>query len=91
MAEKVEWEIVDGQPADIRPSLREVLKNLLGARWRWKVAGVAAVTSFIVVMLAIVTGMIVLLMSALAILSFGVGRIRRFLHRSETPTSVTRP
>lgn len=90
MPEKVEWEIVDEQPADIRPSLREILKKMLGARWRWKVAGVAAVTGFIVVLLAVITGMIALLMSALAILSFGIGRIRHVLRRGQAATSVTR-
>ena len=53
---------------------------LLGPHWKFKVAGMAAVAIFIVVLFAMLTGIVFLAVAGFALLSFGVAQLRRLLH-----------
>lgn len=81
MTEKTEWELVDAPSPGTRPTLRDVLKALLGPHWRWKIAGAAVVASVALALLLTLTGVAALLLVAVAILSIGVGKLRHWLGR----------
>lgn len=85
MNDKTEWEVVDspsdGQSSSARPTLRDVLKAMLGQHWRWKIAGVAVVGGVMLALLLTLTGVVALLMIAGAILSISIAKLRQWLGR----------
>lgn len=80
MTEKTEWELIDAPSSDTQSKPGHLLKKLLGPWWRWKLAGAATVASMALVFFATLAGMIILLVLAGTILSFGIGKLRRWLH-----------
>lgn len=98
MNERVEWEVVDepspghtgntgntGNFDNKRPTLQQLLKTVLGRWWRWKIAGVATVAGLAAILFATVAGVILLTMVALGIVSIGIAKFRRWLHRDDGP------
>lgn len=83
MTEKAEWELVDAPLPGARPTLREVLKALLGRHWGWKLLGTAIIASLVLALMVMLTGMAVLLVTAGAVLSIGIGKLRQWLGRSQ--------
>lgn len=83
MTEKSEWELVDAPLPGTRPTLREVLKALLGRHWGWKLLGMAIIASAVLALMVMLTGMAVLLVTAGAILSIGIGKVRQWLGRGQ--------
>ncbi len=88
MTEKTEWEVVDdgGQPnesdsSNVRPTTQQLLRAMLGPYWRWKLAGFFILTAITLAILAAFVGVIVLILSAAAIVLFATSRIRRWLQR----------
>lgn len=79
MTERVEWEVVDESPRATRPTPRRLMEMLLGRWWRWKIAGVAIAAALALVLLATVAGVILVLMVAVGCLSFGIGKLTRWL------------
>lgn len=90
MTEKTEWELLDGPPSGERPTLRHVLKALLGRHWMWKIAGVAVVASLALVLLAMLAGVVIVLMAVGAILSIGIASLRRWLGRDQRSRHLMR-
>jgi len=93
MTEKVEWEIVD-PPAEssqekasreTRPTMRQLMKKLLGPWWKLKLVSVASITSLLLVLFAALVGTFVLMLSAGALIATGVAKLRQKLrdHRRE--------
>lgn len=88
MAEKSEWELVDGndgqgrsggyKPPPLPPTLPEVLRALLGRWWAWKLAGLATVFGALLVLLATVAGVLVVLAAGAALISAAVARFRKW-------------
>ena len=83
MTEKAEWELVDAPLPGARPTLREVLKALLGRHWGWKLLGTAIIASLVLALMVMLTGMAVLLVTVGAVLSIGIGKLRQLLGRSQ--------
>lgn len=83
MTEKAEWELIDAPLPGTRPTLREVLKALLGRYWGWKLLGTAILASVVLALMVMLTGMAVLLVTAGAVLSIGIGKLRQWLGRSQ--------
>jgi hypothetical protein len=82
MNDKTEWELVDGPTTPgARPTLRDVLKAVLGRHWLWKTTGIAVVGGLILALLFTLTGVMLLLMVAGALLSMSIGKLRRWLGR----------
>jgi len=88
MTEKTEWEVVDeeSQPNDphARPTTQQLLRAVLGPYWRWKLAGFFILTGITLAILAAFVGVIVLVLSAAAIVLFATTRIRRWLQPSSS-------
>jgi len=93
MTEKVEWEIVDS-PAEAsqekasqeaRPTVRQMMKKLLGPWWKLKLVSIASITSLLLVLFAALVGTFVLMLSAGALIATGVAKFRQKLrgHRRE--------
>lgn len=80
MTEKTEWEIVDADasPQDTRQTLHQLMKNMLGTWWRWKVAGVAIAAGAALMFFLTVTAIFILGVMAAAIVSIGVGKLRQW-------------
>jgi len=81
MTEKTDWEVVDAPAQNRRsPTLTDLLRALLGRRWRWKIAGIGMlaglVLAFVVTLVVTVAGVAVLLIGAGALLSLGNGKLR---------------
>ena len=95
MTEKTEWELVDeaslGAGADAGTtarqaaplSLRDMMKALLGRYWGWKLLGAAIAASVVITLLVMLTGVAVVLITAGALLSLGIGKLRQWLGRDE--------
>jgi hypothetical protein len=83
MTEKTEWEIVDGDvpPQDRPQTLQQLMKNLLGPWWRWKVAGLATVAGVAMVFFLTVTAVFVLGLMAVAIVALCVAKVRQWMRR----------
>lgn len=84
MIEKTEWEVIDEgaqPPPNTRPTAQQLLRAVLGPYWRWKLAGLFIITGVILTLLAAFVGVIVLVLSAAAIVFFATTRIRRWLQR----------
>ena len=81
MAEKIEWEVLDAPPSGTRPTPRQLMQKLLGRGWRWKVGGAAALASMVLLFFAALVSMMVVVLTVGAILSLGIRKIRRWLHR----------
>ncbi len=85
MTEKTEWEVVDEvrdkARTEPRQTIQDLMKTLLGPWWRWKLAGTATVAGLAIVFFATLTGMIALLLSAAAIVSIGIGKLRQWWRR----------
>lgn len=81
MTEKPEWELLDAPPQGARPKLRDILKALLGPHWRWKMFGAALVASLALTLMLMLAGVAVVLIVAGTLLSFGIGKLRRWLGR----------
>jgi hypothetical protein len=91
MTERVEWEVVDDAPSPgKRPTIQQLMKTLLGPWWRWKIAGTATVAALAVVLFATLSGIILLLMAAVGIMSIGIARFKRWLRRSDESLTVRR-
>jgi hypothetical protein len=91
MTERVEWEVVDDAPSPgKRPTIQQLMKTLLGPWWRWKIAGTATVAALAVVLFATLSGIILLLMAAVGIMSIGIARFKRWLRRSDGSLTVRR-
>ncbi len=93
MTEKTEWELIDetsfgtGEGAGMRQAapltLRDMMKALLGRYWGWKLLGAAIVASVVITLMVMLTGVAVVLVTACALLSLGIGKLRQWLGRSE--------
>ncbi|GAB3552310.1 hypothetical protein GCM10027343_37710 [Noviherbaspirillum agri] len=84
MNDKSDWELVDdGAAPRAKPALRDVLKAMLGRHWRWKIAGIALVSTLLLALLITVTGVVALLLIAGAMLSIGIGKLRQWLGRGD--------
>jgi hypothetical protein len=83
MTEKTEWEVVDGDAPrqDQRQTLQQLMKNLLGPWWRWKVAGLVTVASMALILLLTVAAVFVLGFMAVAIASLCILKVRQWMHR----------
>lgn len=85
MAEKTEWEVVDAAPQETRQSTPDMMQTLLGPWWRWKIAGAIAIAGGFLVLFATLAGLIVLAMSAGALVLIGIGKLRQWLRRADLP------
>lgn len=88
MTEKTDWELVDGPSSTAQaPTLRDMLRALLGRNWRWKIAGIGIVASLVLVLvvtLAITAaGVAFILLATGAVLSLGIAKLRRWLGRGQ--------
>jgi hypothetical protein len=91
MTERVEWEVVDNAPSPgKRPTIQQLMKTLLGPWWRWKIAGTATVAALVVVFFATLTGIFLLLMAAVGIMSIGISKFRQWLRSSDGSLIVRR-
>lgn len=81
MTEKTEWEVVDADapPQDTRQTLQQLMKNMLGPWWRWKVAGVVIAAGAALMFFLTVTAIFILGVMAAAIISIGIGKVRQWL------------
>lgn len=93
MTEKTEWEVVD-EPTQAKGSnfkrgkgLQDLMSGLLGRWWRWKVAGASLVGIVAFAIVATLSIMLVLLMTAGAVLALGIAKIRQWLHGGKTTNS----
>jgi uncharacterized membrane protein HdeD (DUF308 family) len=78
MIEKPEWEIVDSAPAQAhRPA--HVLETLLGAHWRWKVAGLAILATGLLVFFLTIVSALALMVVIGGFLSLAIGRVVHWL------------
>jgi len=98
MIEKTEWEIVDSPPpnngstADGRKSFLQVMQNLLGPWWRWKVAGATVIAVVALAFFAAVIGMIILIGTATAVVGIGASKLRQWgRQRGRASTPVPAP
>jgi hypothetical protein len=73
---------------DKRQTIWGLMKNLFGPWWRWKIAGAATLASLVLVLFAVLTGMIILTVSAGAIMLIGAGKIRQWLRRRDAASSL---
>lgn len=89
MVEKTEWEVVDAPEQARRPSMRDILKGMLGPHWRWKVLGGAVVAGITLVFFAAITTLAVLAGAAGALILLVIGKIRQWLHRAEHTVSTS--
>ena len=87
MTEKPEWEVVDAPPQDTRQTLQQLLKNMLGPWWRWKIAGLVVAAGAALIFFLTVTAVFVLGVMAVAVVSIGVAKIRQWL-RSKPGSAV---
>ncbi|MGV3653838.1 MAG: hypothetical protein ACO1N5_06435 [Noviherbaspirillum sp.] len=81
MNERTEWEVVDEpqpQPQQ-RPALRELLASLLGRWWRWKVAGAALAAGVVLLVVATLSGLILLFTLGTALLTLVAARMMGWL------------
>jgi hypothetical protein len=81
MTEKTEWEVVDGPPQDRRPNLQQLMKNLLGPWWRWKIAGLLVVAGVTLIFFLTFAAVFVLGVMAVAIMAIVAGKIRQWTRR----------
>jgi hypothetical protein len=91
MTERVEWEVVDDAPSPgKRPTIQQLMKTMLGPWWRWKIGGTATVAALVVVLFATLSGIFLLLMAAVGIMSIGMGKFKQWLRRSDGSLTVRR-
>lgn len=86
MPEKTEWEIVDTPSEETRqssppPTPQQMMQNMLGKWWRWKIAGFIFAAGLALVFFLTVTSVAILVLVAAGIVSIGVGRVRQWLRR----------
>lgn len=55
-------------------------RAILGPHWKFKLAGMAALALAVVILAIMLTGIVFLVVSGVALLSFGITRLRRMLH-----------
>lgn len=83
MTEKTEWEVVEGDapPQDRRQTLQQLMKNLLGPWWRWKIAGLATVAGMALIFFLSVAAVFILGFMAFAIVALCIAKIRQWMRR----------
>lgn len=79
MPEKTEWEVVDGPAPGARPTLQQLMQNVMGPWWRWKLAGAAVVAIVALVFFATIVGVFMLLLPALALIALAIRKITRWM------------
>jgi hypothetical protein len=94
MTDRVEWEVVDErsphsrphtQPdyeTGTRPTIQQLMKNLLGRWWRWKIALAATAAALAVVFFATLIGIVMLVSVAIGLTAFSIAKFRRWVRRS---------
>jgi len=95
MPEHTEWEIVDGPSAPNsngrNKSFRQMMQNLLGHRWRWKVAGVGALAVVTLTLFAMLTGVVLIFMTLFGLLSLGVAKLTQWMSGNHVGTHAGVP
>ena len=79
MTEKPEWEIVDAAPQDARQTAQQLLKNMLGPWWRWKIAGLVIAAGAALMFFLTISAVFILGVMVVAVLSIGAGKVRQWL------------
>lgn len=75
------WQSHDAeQSAQAQFTRAGMAQAILGPRWKFKVAGMAAVAAVVVVLMAMLTGILFLAVTGFALLSLGIAKLRRMLH-----------
>ncbi len=84
MNDKVDWEVVDAEPAQnsARRTPDEFLSAALGPWWRWKVGAMLVFGGIALLFLVAFAGIVVLTALAFALLSLAFVRIKRWLGNS---------
>ena len=60
------------------------MQALLGPWWRWKVAGSAALAVLTLIFFVTLTGMVIVVLAAGALIALGVGKLRQWLGRGSS-------
>ncbi len=83
MTENTEWEVVDNDapPQDRRQTLQQLIKNILGPWWRWKIAGLVAIAGVAMVFFLTVAAVFVLGLMAVLIVSLCIAKVRQWMRR----------
>jgi hypothetical protein len=90
MTERAEWEVVDESSPPPRPTMQQLMQRMLGRWWRWKIAALATVGALAVVFFATVIGVILLLLVSVGILTIAIGKLMRWLRKSDGSIAVRR-
>lgn len=90
MTEKTEWEVidVDAPASDARRSQPNPMESMLGRRWKWKLAGTAALGLLALAFVAMLTSMIVLAVAAVTLVSVGARKLVRWLRHGRSSDVV---
>lgn len=88
MNEKTEWEVVDAPAPDARQTVLQLMKNMLGPWWKWKIAGAVTVAGVALVLLAALTGVFMVVIVIAALASVGIGKFRQWLRRHNRSVSL---
>lgn len=91
MVNKVEWEVVDAPSPQASQATTHFMKALLGPWWKWKVAGAAVAIGATLVLFATLAGILLLIVSLVAVMAFGVSRLKKWLRRDRATGSSLKP
>ncbi len=80
MSEKAEWEVVDAPIPDTRQTGAHWMEATLGRYWKLKVAGMVIAGIAVLVFVVMLTGVVIVLMAGVALLSIAIAKLRKFLH-----------
>lgn len=83
MTEKTEWEVVDNDAPrqERRQTLQQLMKNLLGPWWRWKVAGLATVAGVAMMFFLTVAAVFILGLMVMGIVALCATKLRQWMRR----------
>lgn len=84
MTEKTEWEVVDAPAPGARSHgagfrLPQLLREILGPHWKWKIAGAAVVAGLALGLVLAIAGVAIVTLTAVALVSFAIAKLRQWL------------
>jgi 4-hydroxybenzoate polyprenyltransferase len=81
MSEQTEWEVIDTPAPETKRGGTRWSASMLGRHSKLKLAGIAIVGVALLVFVLMLAGIVVVLLTGVALLSLGVAKLRRFLRK----------
>ncbi len=88
MIERTEWEVVDAPAVEEPRKARHTIETMLGRKWKWKLTGATLLALLTLAVIATLTGLVVVTVTLVALVSFGVRKLKQWWRGNDRHTSL---